>query len=272
MVFSLFLSFSHWPVLGQPTFVGLAHYAHMVRDPLFWQALKVTAYFTALNVPLSLVSGLLVAVLMNQELPGIRWFRTVYFLPRVLTGVAVAYLWMYIFDPQIGMINRLLADVGIAGPQWLYSRVWVIPAFVIMDMWASGGGMLIWLAALQDVPRSLYEAAAMDGAGPLAQFFRITLPMISPVLFFNLVMSIIHSFEVFTNVYVMTRGGPGTASLFYVLYLFQKAFSDFRFGYASALAWVLFVIVLLLTLLVFKSSSVWVYYEGELASQRRRAG
>ncbi|MCL4545959.1 MAG: sugar ABC transporter permease, partial [Chloroflexi bacterium] len=153
-------------------------------------------------------------------------------------------------------------------PAWLFSRTWVIPAFVLMDLWSSGGGMLIWLAALGDVPRALYEAAALDGAGPVRRFIRITLPMISPVIFFNLVMATIHSFEIFSTAYVMTQGGPGNASLFYVLYLFDKAFVDFRFGYASALAWVLFVIVMGLTVLVFKSSALWVYYEGELVSKR----
>lgn len=268
MLYSLYLSFTHYPPLGSPQWVGLAQYHKMLGDPLFWQSLKVTLYFTLLNVPVSLVGGLVVALLLNRTVPGIKLLRTVYFLPRAMTGVGVAYLWVYIFNPQFGLINRFLLDFGIHGPMWLFSRAWVIPAFVLMDLWAAGGGMVIWLGALQDVPTSLYEASSLDGAGTFTQFFRITLPMVSPILLFNLVMAIIHSFEVFSSVYVMTSGGPGTSSLFYVLYLFDEAFQSFHFGYASALAWVLFVIILGLTLLVFKFSKTWVYYETDVEGRR----
>lgn len=271
MLFSLALSFMHWPVFGAPRFVGAEQYFRMVHDPLFWRALQVTATFTLLNVPLSLVAGLAVAVLMNQRVRGTHWLCTVCFLPRALTGISVAYLWTYIFNPQFGLMNRALGLFHIAGPEWLFSRTWVIPAFVIMDLWSSSGGMLTWLAALQDVPRSLYEVASLDGAGVLRKFFTITLPMIPPIVFFNLIMSIIHSFEVFSNVYVMTAGGPGHASLSYVLYLFQEGFEAFHFGYASALAWALFAIVIGLTLLVVRSTTLWVYYEGELSSGGKKA-
>ncbi len=268
MLFSLYLSFIHWSPFGSSQWVGLGQYIRMLHDPLFWKSLKVTGYFTILNVPLSIIAGLAVALLLQREVRGFRFFRTIYFLPRALTGVGVAYLWVYIFSPNFGLLDHLLSYVGVHGPAWLYSRTWVIPAFVLMDIWSAGGGMVIWLGALQDVPKTLYEAASLDGATPWAQFWRITLPMISPVLLFNLVMGVIHSFEVFSNVYVMTAGGPGTSSLFYVLYLFREAFPGFHFGYASALAWTLFLIIMAFTLLIFRTSRAWVYYETEVEGRR----
>jgi len=205
---------------------------------------------------------------MNQKVRGILWFRTLYYLPSVISGVAVSLLWVWIFNPQFGVLNYLLGKVGITGPEWLYSEFWVLPAFVIMSLWTIGGGMIIFLAGLQGIPIELYEAAELDGANQIQKFFRITIPMISPIIFFNLVMGIIGSFQVFTQAYIMTSGGPHYASLFYVLYLYQQAFQYFRMGYASALAWILFLVILFFTLLVFKSSPLWVYYEGTLRKGR----
>jgi multiple sugar transport system permease protein len=181
----------------------------------------------------------------------------------VIAGVPVAMLWMWIFNPTFGVLNTALAWFGIQGPQWLFDPAWVIPAFIVMSLWGIGGAMVIYLAALQGVPQHLYEAAELDGANVLARFRHVTLPMLSPVIFFNVILSIIGSFQAFTQAFIMTQGGPANASLFYVLYLYRNAFQYFKMGYASAMAWLLLVIIMALTLLVFRSSSVWVFYEGE---------
>jgi multiple sugar transport system permease protein len=225
----------------------------------------VTTTYTLLAVPLALTGGLLVALLMNQNLKGVTLFRTLYYLPSVIAGVAVALLWQWIFNPNFGLINSILALVGIPGPKWIYTEDWVLPAFVIMNLWAVGGPMIIYLAALQSVPTELYEAAALDGAGALRRLLSITLPLISPVILFNFIIEIINSFQIFTSVYIMTQGGPNNGSLFFVLYIYRQAFQYFNTGYASALAWVLFVIIMLFTLIVFRSSKAWVYYEGATA-------
>ena len=263
MVASFVISFMKYDVLTPPSFIGLQNYAIMfTTDPLFWQALRVTTIYTAGAVPLGMVAALFVAILMNQPIRGIYVFRTIYYLPSIITGVPAALLWMWILNPTVGVLNYLLSFVGIKGPAWLFDERWVLPALIMMSLWGIGGSMIIYLASLQSVPQHLYEAAEIDGAGVWARFWHVTIPMISPVIFFNLVMSIIGSFQVFTSAFVMTQGGPANASLFYVLYLYRNAFSYFKMGYASALAWVLFGIILILSLLVIKSSPAWVYYEG----------
>jgi multiple sugar transport system permease protein len=191
-------------------------------------------------------------------------FRTIFYLPSSISGVPVALLWMWIFSPEFGILNAALRLFGIEGPEWLFDPVWVIPAFIVMSLWGIGGGMVIFLAGLQSIPQHLYEAAELDGAGVLGKFWNVTLPMMSSIIFFNLIMSIIGSFQTFTQAFVMTKGGPANASLFYVLYLYRNAIGYFKMGYASAMAWLLFVIILGLTLLVFKSSPMWVYYEAEV--------
>ncbi|MDI7246942.1 MAG: sugar ABC transporter permease [Bacillota bacterium] len=264
MVASAILSFMKWDLLTPPKWVGVANYVKMFTgDRLFWQAVKVTTLYALFRVPLGLAFGLLIALLMNQKLPGIYAFRTIYYLPSVLSGVAVALLWMWIFAPDFGLLNVVLWKVfHIKGPSWLFSETWALPAMVIMSLWGVGGGMLICLAGLQGIPTELYEAAEIDGAGPFAKLTRITLPLMSPVLFFNLVQGIISALRVFTEAYVMTGGGPNYATYFYGLHIYTTAFADFKMGYASALAWFLFLYILALTLLVFKSSPAWVYYEG----------
>lgn len=262
MIASFILSFFEWDALTSPLWIGLRNYIDLVHDPLFWQSLKVTSLYSLGSVPLRVFLALLIAILMNQAVKGISLFRTVYYVPSVVSGVALAMLWRWILNPDFGVINILLAKIGIKGPAWLYDEVWVIPAFIIMSLWGFGSAMVIFLAGLQSVPTELYEAARVDGATSWNTFWNITIPMISPVLLFNLVMGIIGSFQVFTSGYVMTNGGPSNASLFYVLYLYRNAFVFFQMGYSSALAYVLFIIILLLTLLIFRSSSSWVYYQG----------
>jgi multiple sugar transport system permease protein len=263
MVGSLVLSLTQYDVITPPVFIGLDNYAKMfASDPLVWQSLKVTFVYVAFAVPLQLVGSLLLALLMNQKVRAIAGFRTIYYMPSVIAGVPVALLWMWIFNPDFGIINNALAEIGIDGPKWLFSETWVIPAFVIMGIWNIGAPMVIYLAGLQGIPNHLYEAAEIDGAGWWAKFSSVTIPMISPIIFFNTVMEIIGAFQIFTPAYVMTKGGPANASLFIGLYLYNNAFRYFQMGYAAALAWLVFLIIMTLTVLVIRSSPYWVYYEG----------
>ena len=261
MLASFYFSLTDWTLLSPPVWAGLDNYARMATDPLVLQSLKITGLFTLAYVPLDLMGGLALALLMNQKVRGISIFRTVYYLPSVISGVAYVVLWMWIFHPSAGLFNTLLAYVGIPGPRWLASPDWALPAIVIMSLWGLGRSMVIYLAGLQGVPAHLYEAAALDGASAWQQFWAITLPLLTPTIFFNLVLSIIGTAQTFTQAFVATNGGPLNATLFYVLYLYRQAFQMFRMGYASALAWALFVIVMVLTLLVVRSGRSWVYYE-----------
>jgi len=270
MIFSLYLSLTRATLLSPPKWVGLDNYLHMVADdPLFFTSLWNTVYFVAFSVPLGLLVSLILALLLHQRLKGIGVFRTVFFLPSITNMVAVSVLWLWIFNPEFGLINTFLDAFGIRGPMWLQSESWAKPALIIMSLWGIGGTMIIFLAALQGVPQNLYEAAELDGAGKIRKFWHVTLPMISPAFVFNLIIGVIGSFQVFTQAFVMTggaqpgsEGGPNNATLFYVLYLYKKAFQEFRMGYASALAWVLFIIILLCTVVLMKMSKSRVYYEG----------
>ncbi len=265
MLFSIVISFMRYEVITPPAFIGLANYDTMLfHDALIRQSLKVTATYAVGSVVIGMIAAFLVALLMNQRIPGIYLFRTIYYLPSSISGVPVALLWMWIFNPEFGILNTALRFFGIQGPQWLFDPHWVIPAFIVMSLWGIGGGMVIFLAALQGIPQHLYEAAELDGAGAFTKLLNVTLPMISPVILFNLVMSIIGSMQTFTQGFVMTQGGPANASLFYVLYLYRNAIGYFKMGYGSAMAWLLLVIILALSGLVLRSSPLWVYYEGEM--------
>lgn len=268
MAASLYYSFTKFNIIDPPVWRGLSNYINLFKDPLFWQSLKVTIKFAAMALPLNLVIGFMLAVLLNQKIPGVNIWRTLYFLPSVVAGVAVALLWVRIFNTRIGLLNPFLQNVlGIRNPPgWLQDPDWAVPALVIMSLWSVGGSMIIYLAGLQGVPTTLYEAAKIDGANSWQRFWNITIPMMTPVIFYNLVLGLIGAFNYFTEVYVATsgNGGPVRSTLFYNLYLYQNAFRFFEMGYASAMAWVLFILVLIVTLLVFRSSPYWVYYEGEL--------
>jgi multiple sugar transport system permease protein len=265
MLASLIFSFTDYSIVKPTHFLGLQNYITMLfNDYRFWHSLKVTLTYAIFAIPLGLALGLGLALLLNAKIPAIAAWRTIYYTPSVVSGVAVAILWAYLFNPQYGVINWLLSLVGIKGPGWLTSPQWALPALIIMSLWGVGGGMIIYLAGLQGIPTTFYEAAEVDGANAVQKFFNITLPMITPVLFYNLIIGIIGTFQIFTSVYVMTQGGPVESTLFYNLNLYNNAFRYQAMGYASALAWALFAIVLVLTLLVFRSSSMWVYYEGEL--------
>lgn len=264
IVASLYFSFTDYEVVKAPLWIGLENYQRLFTDRLFWQSLKVTGIYVAVSVPLGISLSFAVALLMNQKVRLIGFFRTAYYMPNLVPAVGSAILWIWIFNPEFGLLNTALASIGIQGPLWLGHSKWAMPALIIMSLWGVGGGMLIYLAGLQGIPTDLYEAAEVDGAGNWRRFLHVTIPQMTPVLFFNLIMNIIASFQVFTAGYIMTGGGPRYATYFYVLNLYNNAFKYFRMGYASAMAWILALIILFFTLLVFRSSSAWVYYEGQL--------
>ncbi len=259
-------SLTKWSMVGSPIFIGLKNYQSLVRDRLFWKSLHAT-FIYLLSVPLNLVLALFLAILLNQKIKALSLFRTAYYVPSVTAGVSVAILWTWIFHSKFGLINNLLAGYGIKGPIWLGSETWVLPAFIIMSVWSVGGPMFIYLCGLQNIPTSLYEAATVDGATLWHKFRYITIPMISPVTLFNAIMGIIAGFQMFTPVYIMTMGGPNYASLLYVLNIYLNAFKWYKFGYASALGWLLFLIILVITYMFLKFSADWIYYAAE---KRRR--
>lgn len=264
---SLYYSFCSYDAIRPARWVGLRNYQQMLfDDPLFWKSLWNTLYMVAFGLPIGLATSLGIALLLNQKVRGIAFYRTLYFLPSITPVVATSILWLWLLNPEIGLVNILLSKVGITNtPAWLQDPLWSKPALILMGLWGAGGGMVIYLAGLQDVPESLYEAATLDGADRLTLFRHVTLPMLSPVILFNLIMGLIGSFQYFTQVYVMTggTGSPEDSTLFFALHLFNRAFTDFRMGYASAMAWALFVITLACAMLIFRSSARWVYYAGE---------
>ncbi|GIV82531.1 MAG: spermidine/putrescine ABC transporter permease [Anaerolineae bacterium] len=264
MLFSLGVSFFETDFLTKANFVGFSNYRRMLADPLFWKSLRNTAYYTFGMVPLSVIFALAIALLLNQKVRFLGTYRTLYYIPSIVSGVAIAILWGYLLNPRFGLINQGLALIGIEGPEWIFSQTWAIPAFILMGVWGAGGNMLLYLAGLQGIPTTLYEAATIDGANAWHRFWWITLPMLTPTIYFNFLMNMIGAWQVFTQSYIMTNGGPNNATLTMVLYLYRKGFEQFHFGYASALAWALFAIVMIFTLLVVRSSEAWVYYEGEL--------
>jgi multiple sugar transport system permease protein len=263
---SLFLSFTNWQVVGSWKIIGLANYQKMFSgsDNVFIESLKFTTIYTLTRVPLSQVIALALATLLNQPIKARPVFRTIFYLPAVTAGVATAFLWSTVFSSQGGFVNNFLAVFGIQGPNWLYSVEWSPITLIIISLWNVGTSMLIYLAALQGVPESLHEAAMIDGAGVWDRFRHITVPMITPAIFFNMVLGLIGSFQGgFTEALILTNGGPGYATTFYSLYLYRTAFLDFQMGYASALAWFLFIIIMGFTALQMGLSKRWVYYEGE---------
>ncbi|WP_425283862.1 carbohydrate ABC transporter permease [Lihuaxuella thermophila] len=266
MLFSLYGSFTNYDVTSKMDFIGLDNYIRMfTNDDLFWISLWNTIYYVLFSVPLTTVGAIVLALLLNQGVPGMRLYRTIFYLPAVLSGVGVYLLWMQLLAPSTGLVNHFLGLFGIEGPAWLTDPAWTKNALIFMKMWSVGGSMLLYLASLQGVPKSLYEAAEIDGANAIQRFFHITLPMITPVIFFDIVTSLIYGFQIFQEAYVMSDngdGGPVNSLLFYNLHMWNKAFEVFDMGYAMALSWVLFVVVLILTLINLKLAPRWVHYEG----------
>jgi multiple sugar transport system permease protein len=265
LVAALLMSFSDYNMIEPAKWVGLKNYSTALNsDPLFWPSLKRTAIYTALNVPIGIALSLGVAVLMNQRLRGTAIFRTLFFLPSVVPTVAAVLFWIWLLNPDFGLLNYLLAQIGIHGPTWLSSPRWALPSLVFMDWWSTVGGtrMIIFLAALQGVPQDLLDAASLDGASPFRRFFSVTLPLITPSVFFVAILTVISSLRVFTPAYIATDGGPSYATWFYGFHMFTMAFQFFEMGYASALGWIFFIIILGLTLIQFRVQSRWVHYEG----------
>ncbi|HNR35158.1 MAG TPA: extracellular solute-binding protein [Candidatus Hydrogenedentes bacterium] len=261
--FSLLMSFCQYDVLSPPKFVGLDNYTAMLTDdPLFYKSLWNTL-FMAIGIPLGMALSLAIALLLNYEIKGMAIYRTFFYLPAIMPAVAASILWVWIFNPDAGILNALLAKAGVHGPAWLQNQYWSKPALIVMGLWGAGSGMIVWLAGLKGIPRHLYEAAELDGAGRFRQFFHVTIPMLSPYILFNLIMGIIGTFQIFTQAFIMTQGGPLDSTLFYAYHLFNNAFRYMKMGYASAMAWFLFAIVLVLTVVQLRLSRIWVHYETE---------
>ncbi|GLX66892.1 carbohydrate ABC transporter permease [Paenibacillus glycanilyticus] len=265
LLFSLIISFFDWPIVGQVHFIGLGNYKSMFTDdPLFWKSLGVTLRFAALFVPFNIAVALGLAILLNQNTKGTAIFRTAFYLPSVISGVALAMIWSWVYSGDYGILNYFLSIVGIQGPDWLNDTKWSLVAMVVASLWGQGSMMLVFLAGLKGIPKDLYESASLDGAGVIRQFFSVTIPMLSPTILFNLITSIIAAFQQLTLALLLTGGGPMKATYFYAMYMYENAFKYYKMGYSAANAWFMFLIVLTLTFLVFKSSEAWVFYEGEM--------
>lgn len=259
---SIFLSFTNYRFIGLPTWIGLDNYVRLFTDdPKFIRSIINTLYYTAVHVPGIMLMAFFVAILLNQKVKGQPIYRTAFYLPSVTAGVATAYLWILLLQPN-GLVNQFLGLVGIDGPNWLTSSTWAMPALILMSFWGLGTTMIIYLAALQGIPQHLYEAASVDGAGVIRKMWHVTVPMMTPAIFLTAVLQIIGSWQVFTQALIVTNGGPRDSTLFILLHLYRTGFEYFQMGYASAIAWVLFVIILIFTIIQFGIARRWVYYEG----------
>jgi ABC-type sugar transport system permease subunit len=266
IIASIALSLSEYNIITSPHFVGLENYREMLFDDrTFWVSIRVTLKFMVLSVPLYLVCGLILSLLLNLKIRGINFFRTIFFLPSVLSGVAVAVLWVALLNPDVGAVNELLRNLGMSDPpRWLDSPTWAVPSVVLVGLWGIGGGAIIYLSGLQNISAQLYEAALLDGAGPWQRFRYVTLPMLTPTLLFVLITGLIDAFQVFDLAYVLSRGGNqgiGDSLQFYLINLWNEAFQNGRYGYASALSWVLVLAAAAVILIIFRTSGRWVYYE-----------
>lgn len=274
MAIAIYLAFTKYDIVSAPQWVGLANFAKLFRDERLHHSLRNTAYYAGISVPLNLVVAFAAALAMNLRIRGIRWYRTIFYLPSITPVVANTILWLWIFNPKWGLANQFIGLFGLSPQDWFLSAKLSKPCLIFMGLWGIGPTMVIYLAGLQGVPQSLYEAAEIDGAGAWGKFRHVTVPIVSPVTFFNLIMGIIGAFQIFTSAYILTTGGAGGETsygvggildslLFYVLYLWQNAFEFWRMGYAAAQGWLLLVIILILTVIQFKLAGRWVYYEAE---------
>ena len=259
---TFYFSFTQWILVEPPEWIGLENYIRMfTRDPLFWSALKATTLFVAISLPLKLVLGLMLALLLNLKIPGMNLFRTIFFIPAVISGVAVALMWIWFLQPDTGVVNTLLEYVGVKGPQWFWDIHWALPSVALMSVWKVGGAAIIYLAGLQNIPPHLYEAGKIDGANSWRRFWRITIPLLTPTLFFQLIIEMIDAFKIFTEAFVITKGGPLHTTYFFLYYFYEEAFRNFNMGYASALALFLLLVIMSTTIFVNYTSKKWVFYE-----------
>lgn len=264
VVASLILSFTDWSLLEKPSWIGLDNYRTMLQDDVFYVALRNTMYFGLGSVALGVTTSFVLAILLNQKVRGIAFFRTVFYLPSVVAGIATALLWVNILHPDFGMINYFLGLLGVENPPgWLTSEEWAIPALILMSVWGSGNTIVIYLAGLQGIPPTLYEAATIDGASWWGRFWHVTVPMMSPVIFFNMITGFITSLQAYVLVLVMTDGGPANATMLFGLYIYKQAFEFFNMGYAAALSWALFILIIGVTGVQFRLARRWVYYEAK---------
>ncbi|EXX87970.1 ABC transporter permease [Paenibacillus darwinianus] len=265
LISSLYFSFTTYSILQPGEFVGFRNYAELMSDSVFWKSFSNTIYFVVFFVPLSIFFGVALAMLLNMNVRGMSIYRTIFFLPTLVPAVAMAVLWMWLLNPGFGLVNGMLDVIGIQGPAWLGSETWSKPSLILMSLWGIGQSVVIYLAGLNDISQDYYEAGDIDGASWFHKMKSITLPLLTPVIFFNLVMGIIGAFQQFTLPYTMTggRGTPADSMKFYVMYLYDNGFKFFKMGYASAMAWILFIIVMALTALIFYNSKKWVHYQGE---------
>ena len=262
---SVYLSFTRYEVITPPVWVGTANYKQLLaHDPLFWQSLWVTLKYALVAVPVGIVAGVGLALLLNLRVRGISVYRTIFYLPAIVPIVATTVIFMWLLNPQHGLVNQILRLFGVQGPNWLDDTTWTFWSLVTMSLWAVGGSMIIYLPGLKDIPVTLYEAATIDGAGTWARTRHITLPMLTPVIFFNLVMGVIRAFQYFAQAYIISRGlgGPEDTTHFFALYLFNRAWRYLDMGYASAMAWILFLIITVLTVVIFRTHKRWVHYGG----------
>lgn len=266
MLFSLLISFTDYSLVGEVHFIGLQNFQEMFHDSVFWVSFKNTFVYAIVSIPLVTAGGVIVAVLLNRAIFAQRTLKTVFYLPSMMVGVGLYFLWMLILNPQSGLVNGVLDIFGINGPNWLSDPAWTKPSIILMNLWGLGGQMLLYLARLQSIPEDLYESARIDGASNLKMFFKITIPMLSPIIFYNLIVGTIGAFQIFQEGYIFSNdgtGGPAQSLLFYNLYLWQNAFTYYKTGFAAAMSWFLFLIVFSLTMVNQKISKKWVYEEGE---------
>lgn len=263
MIASAYFSLTDYSIASTPSWVGFSNYKNLLtgEDPFFYKSLMVTTIFVIFSVPIQLIFSLMIAMLLNNDVKFKGVFRTIFYLPTIVPAAASSMIWIWLMDPDLGLFNSVLRSLGMPTSKWIFDEKTVLPSLIIMSLWTTGSTVIIFLAGLQGVPKQLYEAVEIDGGNSIHKFINVTIPMITPTLFFNLVMGFINGFQTFTQAYIMTNGGPNNSSLFYAFYLYREAFSNFRMGNASALAWVLMLIIAVFTFILFKSSN-WVYYEG----------
>ncbi|OUS72151.1 hypothetical protein B1748_25170 [Paenibacillus sp. MY03] len=259
---SFYYSFTRYSVIKSPEWIGIENYSQLMQNSLFWHSLKITFIYTFLSVPFGLIAGFFLALLLKRTVLGIQWFRAIFYLPVVVPVVALGVLWKQIYSPDAGLANQLLGWLGLSPYPWFSNPDTVMTSLIVMSLWQAGGAMIIWIAGLEGVPAHLYEAAIVDGASPIRRFWHITIPMVTPVIFFNLVMGVISALQVFGQVAVTTGGGPLNASNFLMVMIYSEAFGRLNMGYASAISWILFLLISICTAIIFRSSRSWVHYEG----------
>jgi multiple sugar transport system permease protein len=263
ILFSLYIAMTDWSAISDAQWVGLDNFKRMLfDDPLFWRSLQATGYYALLAVPASMLFAFFLASLLNTRMPGLGIFRTIFYIPSIVPIIASTVIWLWMFNPDFGLFNSVVRSIGLPKLQYIFSEEQVVPSLVFMSIWSVGPMMIIFLAGLQDIPKDLYEAADIDGGNAFHKLIHVTIPMLTPTILFNLLISLVAALQTFVQPFIMTNGGPNNGSLFFVYFIYRKAFQDSQMGYASALAWALFIIISVLSYLIFRTSRRWVFYRG----------